>query len=114
MDLLEDLNQLESAEEFFEYFDLPYDEARMNVIRLHLLKNFRSRLDAIDANQDPAAYFAAAKAALAQAWCEQSKPDAPKQLDAQGPCSGCDSGCNSEIGNFAALDVFDKFAASEG
>lgn len=114
MEILDDLNELESAEEFFEYFNLPYEEERMNVIRLHLLKLYRQKLSAIDENLDEAAYYEAAKSALAQAWCEQSKPDAPKQLDAKGPCSGCDSGCDSEIGNFASFDLSDKFDTARG
>lgn len=39
-----DLAGLSSAEEFFEYFALPYDRAILNVSRLHILKRFNQYL----------------------------------------------------------------------
>jgi nitrogenase-stabilizing/protective protein len=38
--LSEELRKLESAEEFLDYFALPYDRAVVNVSRLHILKRF--------------------------------------------------------------------------
>jgi len=38
--LVQQLTKLSSAEDFFEYFGLPYDPAVLNVSRLHILKRF--------------------------------------------------------------------------
>ena len=42
--LAEELARLESAEAFFEYFDLAYDPRTLNVSRLHILKRFNQYL----------------------------------------------------------------------
>jgi nitrogenase-stabilizing/protective protein len=42
--LAEELARLESAEAFFEYFDLAYDPHTLNVSRLHILKRFNQYL----------------------------------------------------------------------
>lgn len=39
-----DLARLSSAEDFFDYFALPYDRAILNVSRLHILKRFNQYL----------------------------------------------------------------------
>ena len=54
--LAEELDRLESAEAFFEYFGLAYDPHTLNVSRLHILKRFNqylSQAGGIDAS-DPA------------------------------------------------------------
>ena len=38
--LIEDMKRLESAEDFLNYFALPYDAAVVNINRLHILKRF--------------------------------------------------------------------------
>ncbi|MDT8446604.1 MAG: nitrogenase-stabilizing/protective protein NifW [bacterium] len=110
MSVMEDLQELDSAEAYFEYFELPFDEDRLNVIRLHLLKLYRSKLSVVPQDLGEEEMYQAAKSALAQAWCEQSKEDAPKAFEVTGPCMGCNTGCSTETSNFAAMDVFDKFA----
>ncbi len=42
--LFRDLGQLSAAEEFFDYFAVPYDRHVVNVNRLHILKRFRQYL----------------------------------------------------------------------
>ena len=42
--LMRDLAALSAAEEFFEYFAVPYDRHVVNVNRLHILKRFRQYL----------------------------------------------------------------------
>ena len=42
--LAEELERLESAESFFEHFDLTYDPHTLNVSRLHILKRFNQYL----------------------------------------------------------------------
>jgi nitrogenase-stabilizing/protective protein len=38
--LIKQLTQFSAAEEFLDYFDIPFDEAVVNVNRLHILKRF--------------------------------------------------------------------------
>ena len=42
--LVEDLKHLESAEDFLNYFAIPYDVAVVHVNRLHILKRFQQYL----------------------------------------------------------------------
>jgi nitrogenase-stabilizing/protective protein len=43
--LTEDLESLSSAEEFLEYFEVPYDPALVRVKRLHILQRFHDYLE---------------------------------------------------------------------
>lgn len=38
--LIDDMKRLESAEDFLDYFALPYDASVVNISRLHILKRF--------------------------------------------------------------------------
>ena len=42
--------QLSDAEEYFEFFQLPYDQKVINVNRLHILKKFSEFIQQIDEN----------------------------------------------------------------
>lgn len=42
--IAQDLSALSSAEEFLDYFAVPYDRAVVNVSRLHILKRFNQYL----------------------------------------------------------------------
>lgn len=44
--IFEDMQDLVSAEDFFEYFDIPYDERVVRVNRLHILQRFHNYLNA--------------------------------------------------------------------
>jgi nitrogenase-stabilizing/protective protein len=44
--LLKHLSTLSAAEEFLDYFHVPYDQAVVNVNRLHILKRFNQYLRA--------------------------------------------------------------------
>jgi nitrogenase-stabilizing/protective protein len=44
MSLQDDLEDLESAEDFLNYFELPYDAALVQVNRLHILQRFHDYL----------------------------------------------------------------------
>ncbi|MBD2519123.1 nitrogenase-stabilizing/protective protein NifW [Nostoc sp. FACHB-973] len=47
---LEQFKQLVDAEEFFQFFNLPYDQQFVNVNRLHILKKFSQYIKEIDDN----------------------------------------------------------------
>ena len=70
--LLRDLADLSSAEDFFAYFDLLFDPRVMAVSRLHILKRFHdnlSRVDGVEGLDDPAARDVYRRQ-LADAYCE--------------------------------------------
>ncbi|MDH6058863.1 nitrogenase-stabilizing/protective protein NifW [Chrysosporum bergii ANA360D] len=43
-----DLQKLVDAEEFFQFFNLPYDQQIVNVNRLHILKKFSQYMAEVD------------------------------------------------------------------
>lgn len=45
---LAEFNQLTDAEQYFIFFDLPYDAKTVNVNRLHILKHFSNLMKQID------------------------------------------------------------------
>ena len=45
-DLLEDLEDLESAEDFLNYFKIPFDQSTVHVNRLHILQRYHNYLQA--------------------------------------------------------------------
>lgn len=47
---LDRFNQLVDAEEYFEFFQLPYDQKVVNINRLHILKKFSEYMKEIDDN----------------------------------------------------------------
>ena len=46
--LLDTLNSLETAEDFLDYFSIPYDQRVVDVNRLHILQRFHDRLAEVD------------------------------------------------------------------
>lgn len=46
--LMDQIDELRSAEDFFVFFLLPYDEKVLNVCRLHILKRMGAYLDQSD------------------------------------------------------------------
>lgn len=46
--LLETLKSLETAEDFLEHFDIPYDQRVIDVNRLHILQRLHDRLSEAD------------------------------------------------------------------
>jgi nitrogenase-stabilizing/protective protein len=45
---LDNFKQITTAEEYFEFFQLPYEQSFVNVNRLHILKKFSQLIDEID------------------------------------------------------------------
>lgn len=50
-ELEEDLKELSSAEEFLEFFEIPYDSKTVHVNRLHILQRFHDYLSKCDKDQ---------------------------------------------------------------
>lgn len=50
-ELEEDLKELSSAEEFLEFFEIPYDPKIVHVNRLHILQRFHDYLSKFDKDQ---------------------------------------------------------------
>ncbi|MBW4641562.1 MAG: nitrogenase-stabilizing/protective protein NifW [Goleter apudmare HA4340-LM2] len=47
---IDDFKKLIDAEEFFEFFNMPYDQKFVNVNRLHILKKFSQYMREVDEN----------------------------------------------------------------
>jgi nitrogenase-stabilizing/protective protein len=45
MSFVDDIEELESAEDFLQYFELEYDQTIVHVNRLHILQRFHDYLD---------------------------------------------------------------------
>jgi nitrogenase-stabilizing/protective protein len=80
--LLRDLGNLSSAEDFFAYFDLMFDPKVMAVSRLHILKRFHDKLSRVDGLEslDDAATRDVYRRQLADAYSEfvsGAAPNAP-------------------------------------
>jgi nitrogenase-stabilizing/protective protein len=47
---LDNFNKITTAEDYFEFFKLPYDQKFVNVNRLHILKKFSQFIDEINSS----------------------------------------------------------------
>lgn len=77
--VLRDLADLSSAEDFFAYFDVTFDPKVMAVSQLHILKRFHdnlSRVDGEEALDDPSARDLYRRQ-LVDAYCEFASGAAP-------------------------------------
>ncbi|MBF1999416.1 MAG: nitrogenase-stabilizing/protective protein NifW [Synechococcales cyanobacterium C42_A2020_086] len=45
---LAEFNQITDAEQYFEFFDLPYDPSLVNINRLHILQKFSNLIKTLD------------------------------------------------------------------
>ncbi len=61
-------NQLKDAEEYFDFFDLPYDPQVVNVNRLHILRKFSQLVQAEETNRSDEELLAAYRQALLNAY----------------------------------------------
>ena len=77
-DLTTRLKALSSANEFLEFFGIPYDEAVVNVNRLHILKRFYQYLHKAEglAGLDEVAMFGRYREMLAQAYQDFTQSNA--------------------------------------
>jgi nitrogenase-stabilizing/protective protein len=70
--LVDDMKRLESAEEFLDYFAIPYDAPVVNVSRLHILKRFYqylSKQGGVD-GLPPATAYSSCREMLARAYMD--------------------------------------------
>lgn len=65
---LSQFNRLKDAEEYFEFFELPYDPQTLNVNRLHILRKFSQLVQNQEKAQDEAQTLAAYRQALITAY----------------------------------------------
>lgn len=72
----DDLLELESAEDFFDYFAVPYDRAVVQVNRLHILQRFHDYITRLVLPPDDAGWRAAYRDALARAYADFVHSDA--------------------------------------
>ena len=70
--LIDEMKRLESAEDFLEYFAIPYDRAIVNVSRLHILKRFYQYLAKSGGieNLPPASAFSTCRELLAKSYMD--------------------------------------------
>ena len=73
-DLHHDLDELESAEDFLEYFGIDYDPQVVTVNRLHILQRFHDYLGRSSAAGSSS--FAEQQECLARAYCDFVRSDA--------------------------------------
>jgi nitrogenase-stabilizing/protective protein len=68
MTVLDKLSKLSSAEEFFQFLDVPYEPAVLHVARLHILKRMGNYLRNCPPEADDAKLRATLRAHLKQAY----------------------------------------------
>lgn len=78
-ELLDDLAELNSAEEFLDYFHIAYDEQVVRVNRLHILQRFHNYIAACELPADEAAQHALYRDRLARAYADFVGSDARKE-----------------------------------
>jgi nitrogenase-stabilizing/protective protein len=71
-DFLQKLKELSSAEDFLQYFGVPFDQAVVNVSRLHILKRFFQyiRQEKLQAQTDELVLYTAYRDRLVQAYAD--------------------------------------------
>lgn len=70
MTVLEQLSRLSSAEEFFQFLEVPYNPAVLNVARLHILKRMAEYLRNSPPDMDDAKLRATFRAHLERAYLD--------------------------------------------
>jgi nitrogenase-stabilizing/protective protein len=68
MTVLEQLSKLSSAEEFFQFLEVPYDPAVLNVARLHILRRMGDNLRNCSTDRNEEALRENLRAGLEQAY----------------------------------------------
>jgi nitrogenase-stabilizing/protective protein len=68
MTVLDELSKLSSAEEFFQFLEVPYDPAVLNVARLHILRRMADNLRNSSTESDEVALRAQFRTQLDQAY----------------------------------------------
>lgn len=71
-----DLEELSSAEDFLNYFEVPYEQSVVHVNRLHILQRFHDYLAKVEMPEDEEAKRAVYKEWLSQAYNDFVESDA--------------------------------------
>ena len=78
--LIEQIKQLSAAEDFFDFFRLPYDRHVVDVSRLHILKRMGEYLEAESfAGRSDDDVFLAVRAVLARAYADFARSSPAEQ-----------------------------------
>ena len=75
-DFQDEMDDLVSAEDFLEFFDIPYEERVVHVNRLHILQRFHNYLAAATMPADAKEQWAIYVGALGQAYADFVNSDA--------------------------------------
>ncbi len=75
-DIDDDMEDLVSAEDFLNYFDIDFDETTVNVYRLHILQRYHDYLSQAELSEDQAERTAQYKQILVQAYASFLDSDA--------------------------------------
>ena len=67
-DVDDDMDDLVSAEDFLEYFDIPFDQTVVHTYRLHILSRYHEYISKADLSEDQAVRCEQYKAMLVQAY----------------------------------------------
>ncbi|MBE0497357.1 MAG: nitrogen fixation protein NifW [Campylobacterales bacterium] len=104
MSKVEDFYQISDAEEYFEFFDLAYDSALLDVKRSHIMRQFGKMLQ--KAREIPASseeerlkYYKFALLSVYKEFESGYSPSAAEIWDMDGrtlPCQSCKSACMEE------------------
>ncbi|MBI5588190.1 MAG: hypothetical protein HY889_07485 [Deltaproteobacteria bacterium] len=99
---------MESAEEFFSFFAMPYDPSVVRVHRFAILLRFGERkkeIDAVSPSLSDEERFSRYKEALKLAYCETIEGDGAPVIK-KPSCSGC-SGCSatSALEGFKSIEL---------
>ena len=75
-DIDDDMEDLVSAEDFLNYFEIPFDETTINVYRLHILQRYHDYLSQAELSEDQAERREQYKQILIQAYTSFIDSDA--------------------------------------
>ena len=76
-DLEDDLSELEGAEDFLNYFEIPFDQSVVHALRLHILQRFHDYIEDVETPpEDEQARKALYGELLAKAYADFENSDA--------------------------------------
>lgn len=112
MDWMEELEDLEEADEFLDFFSIAYEMDRVAAVRLPLLARFRQNLEKMGIESlkglSPEMLYYKYKDALIESAAHFAVPGNRPDFSMQSSCGGCSTGCATPN----IPDFSDKFDTS--